>query len=201
MVVQLNDPRVISRLKRFRRGQLLKASELQRLNDAINHLTRGTRTPVRKARTPKVPIMMQFRVVKAEDEHIVCKQFDRLENISTGSEANILVAKPYLLRRKPFETGGVSADRGGITYIYTDKILEDLTADPVIDAAPLEREATDGTDTEDQIIIPSYQENDMIFAMRNIVGGTGVLLTDEEDQNIDVVWLAMNDGRAWAVKP
>ena len=55
----------------------------------------------------------------------------------------------------------------------------------------------DSADTEVQIIVPAYVEDDIIYAMRGIKGGIDTKNDDNPEQNL--FWLDLNvDGRAWA---
>jgi len=172
-----NDANLNIPLKVWTRGDPLRANRLTRMVKAINRMGRGIQAPLQIPPEKPSPIIRKFRFVEAKDDYLICKEFDRIENQSIGTESQIFIAKDYLNRRTPFEAGGESEDRGGITYVYTDPIAENLNSDPVVDAAPLERNADNGTDSEDQVIIPSYQKNDIIVATRNIQGGTGVIVT------------------------
>lgn len=99
--------------------------------------------------------------------------------VDDGSGNQLKIAKPYLLRQTPFD--GNTLD--GLTYSYTDGT---------------ERNVDDGTDNENQIIVPSYtiKTNGVIYAAKGISGGTGVTVDDE-----DLTWLDINvDARAWARK-
>jgi hypothetical protein len=98
----------------------------------------------------------------------------------------VRVAVPYLLRSTPFD----GETRNLITYVY------DFTADPI------ERTATNAStsETEDQVIVPSFQYGDTIYAFGSVDGGTGVL-ADLGDGNLeDVTYLMLSDGRAWSQK-
>ena len=80
----------------------------------------------------------------------------------TASDAQVNVAKPYLLRRDIWN----EASRNGILYVYAG-----------IDA----RTASKGGDTEDQIIVPRYAVGDEIIVLRGLpVGGFTAL-----DLNVD----------------
>jgi len=115
----------------------------------------------------------QFRVQSVGNDHITCHTWDG----TTEGTVDVKVAKPYLLRRTPFD----GETRDGITYTYSSAV---------------EREADDGADTEDQVIVDSYIEDDIIYAIRRISGGTDVTVS-----TVDLQWLDLNiDGRYWAKK-
>lgn len=110
----------------------------------------------------------QFRVKSVYADLLVCRTWDGADE---GGE-DVLVAKPYLLRRSPFD----GQTRDGISYAYTSHF---------------ERTATLDEETEDQVIVPSYVEDDLIYGISNIEGGTNVTNAEFLDINAD--------GRAWAL--
>ena len=123
----------------------------------------------------------RFIVKSVQDDYITCNEMfdDRI------GEADVLIAKPYLLRKTPFD--GTDDGRNGYTYAYSTVSGYEHT----------ERTSTKTEDdsTEDQIVTPAYVVGDEIWAMCNPVGGTGV--TDADGKQI--VWLDQNyDGRQWA---
>ena len=96
---------------------------------------------------------------------------------STEGESAIKIAKPYMLRRTPFDEKTVH----GITYTYLTNIR---------------RLAVYDTEEEYQVIVPSYGVGDMIYALSianaylKDPGGTTLTGT---------TWLDLNVcGRAWA---
>lgn len=117
----------------------------------------------------------QFIVKSVGDDHLVCRTWD---GVNEG-ETDVMIAKPWLLRKTPFH--GLTLN--GKTYSY-----DSGTA----------RNVDDGNEDEDQVIIPSYTDPSgaVIYAVRGVVGGTGVVVESDP-----VVWLDLNvDGRAWAKK-
>ena len=103
-------------------------------------------------------------------DYVVC--------FAPGETTAIYVAKPYMLRRVPFD--GLTRD--GITYTYSTNIL---------------READDGAATENQVVVPNYVTGDELYAVRYPRFGTGVVT--EGGSPVAVFYLDMNlDGRAWA---
>lgn len=110
--------------------------------------------------------VQRFQLVSVATDHLVCRLLDG----ATVGTANVLVAKPYLLRAS-------IAARGGLTYTYTSST---------------ERTADDGSGTEDQIVTPAYVAGDEIVATL-VRGGTGVTVA-----SVPVLWLELNQGRAWA---
>ena len=101
--------------------------------------------------------------------------------LDTGTEGTRIftVAKPYLLRMAPFD----GETRNGITYAYTDVNTRTAT--------------NEDDESITEVITPSYQADDIIYAMTGITGGTGVY--DEDD--IEVEWVEVSGAsgaRMWA---
>lgn len=171
-----------SRLRRWRMGDPLSAAHLNETVEAVQRLEGGVNPAEQvRARTTKDPAQVrQFRILSVEGDYIRCeRQVGTYENDGVDDVWNI--AKPYLLRRTPFDgTDG----RNSITYAYN---------------SDTERVATDAnSDTETQVVVPSYQVGDIVYAIESVKGGTGVQFT-RGSETITVDLLDLNvDGRAWA---
>jgi hypothetical protein len=124
---------------------------------------------VRKAHGPRGHIMQQFKVHEIDGDYLICHTWDGTDE----GAVDIKVARPYLLRRTPFD----GYTRNSITYTYVSDV---------------ERTAAKSGETDiTELVTPSYQVGDVIYAIRDIRGGTAV----EDAPN----WLDCNvDGRAWA---
>ena len=155
--------------KRF----VLTEGQISRINKAVVDFETNLTPKDRHKRGLNVTgsIVRQFRVKSVGNDHITCRTWDG----TTEGDTDVKVAKPYLLRRTPFD----GETRDGITCTYS---------------SACERQASDGVDTEDQVIVDSYIADDIIYAIRVIVGGTDTTVSDE-----DIMWLDLNvDGRYWA---
>jgi len=133
---------------------------------------RANAPPARKAGLEAV----RMRVQSVSDDHLVCRPW-RGGDISA---VDILVAKPWELRK----TGWDGETIGGITYTYSSGTA---------------RSATDGVDTENQVIGPPYTLSggyvDLV-AIRNVQGGTDVTVAGKA-----VEWLDLNlAARRWEVE-
>lgn len=121
----------------------------------------------------------QMKLMEVLADHLRCRPWDG----ETLGEIDFLVAKPWLLRRTPFDNGS----RNGIAYVYHTHTT---------------RTASRAAEEEDQIVIPRYVVGDVIYATHNPAGGTGVSVDEEVEgppQQIPIVWLDDNrDSRAWA---
>jgi hypothetical protein len=106
-------------------------------------------------------------------DSIVCKQWDG-EN---EGDTEIHVAKPYELRRTPFETG----THDGYTYSYSGNLQRTSTR------------VSDGHE-ELQTIAPDYYLNQEIKAVRGITGDTGVEVAGVGK----LEWEENPGGRSWA---
>ncbi|MDL5055722.1 hypothetical protein QQ056_19520 [Oscillatoria laete-virens NRMC-F 0139] len=120
-------------------------------------------------RLPMDSCLTRMRVVSVHNNHLICTRW-------TGSEWSTIlekVAKPFLLRSS-------ITTRNGISYSFSN---------------PFTRIATQGSNTETQVIVPSYVANhDEIFAVP--VTHTGVTESGRELTLMDI----NVDGRAWAKK-
>lgn len=175
-----------NRLRRWKVGDPFSASHLNEAVEAVMRLMGGAnpaqQVVARGEVTPAAPRM--FRVLTVEADYIRCESQDgTFEN--DGNEDVWNIAKPYLLRRTPFEgtdASGATRTRNGITYSYADN--ESRTATLTATGA-----------TEDQAIVPSYQAGDILYAIGPMA--TGVRF-DRDDDTVDVEWLDLNtDGRTW----
>ncbi|MDL5054141.1 hypothetical protein QQ056_11370 [Oscillatoria laete-virens NRMC-F 0139] len=120
-------------------------------------------------RLPLDSCIIRMRVVSVHNNHLLCTRW-----IGVGwSSIQEKVAKPFLLRAS-------ITTRNGINYTFTD---------------PFTRNATQASNTETQVIVPSYVANhDEIFAVS--ISHTGVI-----DSGRELTLMDLNiDGRAWAKK-
>lgn len=132
-------------------------------------------------------VIQQFRVVgfSGFPNTITCKTWD---GVTLGTDT-VQIAKPFTLRRKPFE-GFVW---NGITYSFQSNI--ERTAIKTIPGNPPTEQ------TEKQVIVPAYTMNQTIYAAKDVVGGVGATYDDEAGVAQNAVWVDLNvDGRSWAKK-
>jgi hypothetical protein len=161
-------------LRRWSRGDPLKADRLNEMVEAVNH-GRQVAPPPKQVIPAPTGRPQQFVITGVDGDYVTAHT---LRDGHEGAQT-IYIAKPYLLRRTPFD--GLS--RSGITYTYSSHVT---------------RQADDGSSTEDQVVVPGYVAGDVIYAVRPI-GGTGVTRPDGSGGTYDVTWLDLNcDGRAWA---
>lgn len=129
----------------------------------------GNNDPVTVYRQASEPARVtQYRIKTVSGDYVTASTWI---NSVEGPTRTIL--KPWQLRRTPFDGATV----GTVTYSYTSDVS---------------RFATDGTDDENQVVVPVYRVDDVFYA--SPVRGTGVSVSGNE-----VLWLDINvDGRAWA---
>ena len=154
------------RINRFRKGQTaLGERHLNSIVDGLNRLS-GINAPTQKQPRGKSggSAVLVLTLVTHNDDYLVCEDAD-LNTVN--------VAKPYELRRTPFDGETI----GGVTYTY---------------ASASEREAVGGFDAETQFITPAYVVGAEIFALAS-QGSTGVTSAE--------TYIEMNQGRAWAYDP
>lgn len=166
----------IPQLGQWSRRQKVDHRQQNEPVEAINRMMTGVGLP-RQKDVPFAPvgsITAQFRLSQSAadfPDHLVCRTWDG----ETAGEEDVLIAKPYLLRRTPFD----DQTYGNVSYNYV---------------SATERQARRDTSRETQVVIPRYILADVIFATSPVQRGTGVIV-----EEVPVVWLDDNrDGRAWA---
>lgn len=163
----------LKRLARWRPGEVVTAEKLNEPVDRHNELAGGVRPPMQLGRiTPSVGAgaagggtkRLRFKS-HGGDDYLTCVEWD-----GTTEGNTVYVAKPYTMRAS-------ITSRAGVTYTYSNPAL---------------RLAAKAGDSEWQVINPSYEEVDELWA---IVAETGVVGPAEEA----LTWLDQDtDGRAWA---
>ena len=168
---------VIRRPKPFRPGDPVPGAK--RLNELADPLTRLGRPAITNSAPP--PPAPYLQVYQARLNFILGDylQVRELTVLPDGTEiegpVDILVAKPWTLRRTPFD-GQVF---NNFLYTYIDQSTRDAT-----DQSPPGK-------TERQVITPQYYLNSTIYCVRTVRGGTSVSLSIQGlDLNVDA--------RAWA---
>ena len=148
------------------------ASEVRRLSSAIIDLRMKPNLKEGGAGGGKVE---QFRFKTMQDDTITCVRWD-----GTNEGETVIIAKPYLLRRTPFD--------GKIKTFVTERLPASLTVTYAY-SSPTKRTATIGNGSQEvQFIIPRYVLDDVIYA----APCDGLNLGE-------VRYLDLNaDGRAWA---
>ena len=126
----------------------------------------------------------QFLVYNFHSYHdcIIARHWDG----QTCGTAQIIIAKPFLVRSTPFDfalNGGFLVN--GIKYVYRN---------------PVERTAyrTSPSSSEKQVIVPPYWANQLIYAQKGIVGGTAAKI--DEPGPIKAEWLEIGSSRAFTRK-
>lgn len=172
-----NDP--IRPLKSFQRNKSIPAKRLNESVSALNRITRKSVHPLQVLRRPRNRLIVRrYKIISQEQDILIVNGIQE----KSETEGNVRVAKPFLLRRTPFDGDSRIAGGEKISYVYNSNFERVATN-------------TSGTD-ETQVIVPSYTVDDEIWAVHGIVDQTGVRINDE-----DVGWLDLNtDARAWAKK-
>lgn len=162
----------------FRQGRQqrgpIKASTIRGLQVAVDRLTTGAEPPRNAAPLATPGRSKRFQLVSVENDYLVAVVLD-------GAGAGALeykIAKPYLLRRSPFDGNS----RNGVSYSYTNNTT---------------RTASKAGETDiTEVVVPYYVAGDELYASR-VFGGTGVTV-----DGVDLVFLDDNrDARAWAEQP
>ena len=151
----------------FKSGQALSARSLNRLVSGIVRARPAILSP-QQISAAQSGTVLQVNVVEQGGDWLKVLTWNGADE---GTDL-IYVAKPYLLRRS-------LTSWNGITFTYSSNF---------------ERTATKGGDTEDQVMVPAYVADDILYIVRPY-GGTDTV--DPVGQPI--VWVDLNvDGRAWA---
>lgn len=171
-------------VRTFTRGQSLTGPAFRtQLNDTVNAIN-ALRQDAGDAGFTGFPasltrmyLFTQFGPNDTTDQDwIVCTEL-RDDGTTPGTE-NVRIALPFLLRRTPFDGGS----RAGISYTYTNNFT---------------RSANDGSGAVEEIIVPSFEVGDVIFATE-VYPHTRVR-EDATDGNSQWLTLLMeNDGRMWS---
>ena len=119
-----------------------------------------------------------FSIVSEEADYIVCTAWNTVTSLAVGSTVNI--AKPYLLRRTPFDGVTITFPNAqDIAYTYTENGT---------------RTANDGTSSQSEILTPQYTVGELLIAFTGMSGGSGVTVSDSM-----LVWMDVNTGgRQWS---
>ena len=116
--------------------------------------------------------VQMYRYKSQASDHLVCRTWDG----TTEGGGDVAIAKPHKLRNS---VTSATIDGVAVTYTYGGTFVT--------------RTATIATIDEDQVIVPRYLVNDLIFAVDSS-GGTAITGTLQNKIDLNV------DGRAWAKK-
>lgn len=114
----------------------------------------------------------QYRIKSVQGDYCTCRTW----NGTTEGGSDVYIAKPYKLRTS---ITGATIDGVSVSYSY---------------ASSVERTATISGSGENQVVVPRYLANDLIFAASS--DHTSVSVSGTELTLIDI----NADGRAWAKK-
>lgn len=121
----------------------------------------------------------RFRVKSEHDDYLICRAFSPAvgeSGIEVEGTVDINIAKPYILRRTPFDGKTITYQSQEVSYSYTGSNR---------------RTATSDDEEEAQVIVPEYFADDEILAVCGICGLTG---------QADIFWEDLNTaGRMWAL--
>ena len=174
-----NRGNIVKRPDAWKRGQPVSARKLDQLRDGLDRLIEGTTTEQLRSEQRVFRQIFQAQIAQISGDYLDVREY---REYPVGppfvGTTQILVARPWLLRRSPFDGGSWN----GIGFTYSD----DQT-----------RTATQAATTEVQRITPAYVIGDVIFCAGQVYGGVGV-----DQGGLALVALDMNvDGRSWAAEP
>jgi len=172
----------IKNLNNWKPGDPLEAAHFDQVVQVLQSL--GLLSPSGQVvRDPgKLLQLRMFKVKELAKDSIICFTWNGREK----GKDEIKVALPFLLRKTPFDAATrVDPPRAKISYVYSEFNIRIAT--------------NEDDDTEDQIIVGSYEEDDIIFAFKGILGNTAVYHDDPTNEK-PVLWEDANfDGRFWAL--
>ena len=170
---------IVRRPEKWRENEPVSASKLEELRDGLDRLIEGTTTAQRRGEQRLFRQVFQAQIALIHGDYLDVREY---REYPVGppfvGASQILVARPWLLRRTPFDGGSWN----GIGFTYSD----DQT-----------RTATQAATTEVQRITPAYVIGDIIYCAVDVYGGVSV-----DQGGLALVALDMNvDGRSWAAEP
>ena len=183
----MNDPKFTP----WVRGESITARKLNQAGEAAAAAAFQQTTRAGGPAPNSVPFPVT--VVTVFDDYLTCRPL----NIE-GADNDIYVAKPWNLRKTPFDT---------LTMPNQDGTLMSFAYSTVSTQA---RTVTDTTDdsTEDQVIVPAYVPKQTIseivypgsqITVQRVALGPGVSFTGSGNIEVEVEFEDMNRaGRAWA---
>lgn len=166
--------------RQFRRGQRsIPARQINLLVDAVNKPLVGVNQITQPGTTARGTSLRRLIFISMDDDFIVCTT---PAGYAAGEpyDPEINVAKPYLIRRTPFDAGS----RGGISYTYT---------------SDTERTADDGVEEITEVVTPQFVVGDEIIVSK-VSGGTGVEIPGDPATPVTLLDIN-NDARTWAEVP
>ncbi len=170
---------IVRRPEKWRENEPISANKLEELRDGLDRLIEGTDPRQVAEILPAAAQVFQGEIVAIAADHIVVNEL-RVYPAPTapvvGTTA-ILVAKPWLLRRTPFD-GQV---RDGVSYTYDND---------------QQRQAVAGPESRTEHVTPAYVVGDVVYCLRTVLNGTGVEVT-----GAIVAALEIAGGRMWAADP
>ncbi len=170
---------IIRRPEKWLEGEPVSASKLEELRDGLDRLIEGTDPRQVSELLPAAAQVFQGEIVSVSADHLIVREYRIYPSPTApiGGSNSILVAKPYLLRRTPFD----GQTRDGVTYVYT---------------TDQQRTATIGPDQRTEHVTPAYLVGDLVYCVRDVHNGTGV-----ESGGAIIGSLEIAGGRMWAADP
>lgn len=132
---------------------------------------------------PNKSLTQQYKVKGLnKPDSITCVTWDGTDE----GELEIEVAMDWIMRKTPFDEA-TGEPRKDISFVYDPDDFHKRTATITVDGEDEEQE---------QVILPSFEENDIIYASEGIIGGVGVV---DKDTDKPLIWLDDNrSGREWS---
>jgi len=182
---------------RVRKGERISADKINRATDVGKRIASGpgmsvqalgeqvgVRNTRREGKGVRKPAFA--KVVSVHDDYVLCKFYNPVSD-TEGDE--VLVAKPFVLRRSPFDGQTITYVTGQIIeYTYDDESSPEYTR---------MAEDTVTEEAEEQFLLPSYFVGEVL---RIVPGNTGVTVGEGESA-VGIGWEDINTaGRMWATE-
>ncbi len=170
---------IVRRPEKWRENEPISASKLEQLRDGVDRLIEGTDPRQVTDILPAAAQVFQGQIAGLMDDYIIVNEYRVYPAPTTPvvGTTNILVAKPWLLRRTPFD-GQV---RDGVSYTYDND---------------QQRVAVVGPDSRTEHVTPAYVVGDVVYCLQLVFGGTAV-----ESGGVIIGALEIAGGRMWAADP
>lgn len=176
------------KLDRWNQGDKIFAAKLDQPRQVIENLLGGVTPPQGLGATGNnTSKISRFRVKEVFADYVTAQPY--IGNGDTVLDTVFKVAKPWMLRRTPFDSSLLDPPplRAGLKYIYTESIDKRIAIDE------------EGNE-EAQFVLPSYIEDDQITVASSVRGGTGATFENNDGKNEPITLLDMST-RVWASDP
>lgn len=175
-------------------GKPISGQVLREMGDRLTRISRDARHQyIELPEAGSAAQIGMFRYKSPQPDYWVCRELYRVSDGTYAELAqDVKIAKPWALRQTPFDSKTITIN--GVSLRFGS-----------YGTGGLSRIVTKAGTTQNQIVIPYPTTNggaydgDVIWAVRNLQRGTGVILNRGMSSEEWLEWLDLNvDGRMWA---